>query len=487
MGFSAWSIGESLGREHFNKKFAALDSLFNKKWATLNTAVSTVNGYFFGFLGLGIIALLSWLAITFFKAKISMADYQDITSFLPFFIPFLAALSSSLLSEMSFRLFANLYLYKYLKSRWLSLIFSALLWTIYAVGFWNIGLELSPMVFFWLTCFVIGLVLGYVFWKFDLLTTIVANFTIIGVMKSLPLLTAPNPEIFYQGITALVLLFLPVFWVVLGLLNKTTFSYEADLMPEHIKRITERARMSKELEIARQVQMQLLPRKSPLFGGFEIEGTCMPANEVGGDYYDFIKIDESHLGIVIGDVSGKGVPAAIYMTLTKGIIQAQVENHISPQQVLTRVNRSLYAMMDHKHFVTLFFAVIDSTSSTLTFSRAGHNPLLYFRHRDNEVVILKPGGIALGIEKGAMFEMTIKTGSIHLEPNDLVVFYTDGFTEAMNKNLEEYGEKQMIQVIRNNKTKPVAEIIHSVIQDVQAFVKSYPQHDDMTMVIVKCI
>lgn len=485
MGFASWSVGESLGRERFNKKFTAVDSILNKKFFTLNTARSFFNGYFAGFLGLGIIAILTSTVLSLFNGKIDTINYRILSSTVPFLVPLLAAISYSLLSELVFRLFGNFFLYKYLKKKWISICISSIFWTVYAISFWGVRINLSPMYFEWIIWYITGLFFGYIFWKFDLLTVIAANFTIVGIMESLPLITSEAESLFYPGILSLILLFLPVIFIVIGFIKKKIFSFEADLIPEHIKRITERARMAKELEIARQVQMQLLPEKCPDIKGFDIDGVCIPANEVGGDYYDFIQIDGSKLGIIIGDVSGKGVPAAIYMTLTKGIIQSQVESMFSPEQVLTKVNRSLYMMMDNKSFVTMFFAVIDIKNKTLDFSRAGHNPLLYFRHSDNQIISLKPEGIALGIEKGDIFDGIIKGGHIDLKKGDLIVFYTDGFSEAMNKDLEEYGEERLCKVIQNNKHRRVDEIINRVIGNVQNFVKGYPQHDDMTMVIVK--
>jgi sigma-B regulation protein RsbU (phosphoserine phosphatase) len=260
---------------------------------------------------------------------------------------------------------------------------------------------------------------------------------------------------------------------------------EPDLIPAHIRRITERVRMGKELEIARQVQQKLLPAHSPVIEGFEIDGTCIPANEVGGDYYDFIPIDDNRLGIVIGDVSGKGVPAAIYMTLTKGIIYSQVENRLSPEEVLVKLNRSLYTMMDQKSFVTLFIGVLDVKNKTLRYSRAGHNPLLYFRCSDGCIISLKPGGIAVGLEKGKIFNHSIREEVLELQKGDVFVFYTDGFSEAMDKDLNEYGEPRLIEIIRKCKQKPVKEIIEMVVDDVKIFTRGYPQHDDMTIVIVK--
>jgi sigma-B regulation protein RsbU (phosphoserine phosphatase) len=489
VAFASCSVGEFLGREKFSKKFTALDSILNKKFSTLNAAQSLLNGYFAGFTGLGIIALLTSALVGLFNGKIDHIDNRIASSVLPFLVPFLAALSCSLLSELVFRLFGNLFLYKYLKSKWGSIMVSSVFWTFYAITLWGINISTSPMVLEWIISFICGVFLGYIFWKFDLLTVIFANFTIVGVIQTLPLITAGAVSLFIQGAAALILLFLPVVFIVRGFIKGETFSFKADLVPAHIKRITERARIAKELEIARQVQQKLLPGESPKIKGFEIEGICIPANEVGGDYYDFIRISDTKIGIAIGDVSGKGVPAAIYMTLTKGIIQSQVENkyRLSPEQVLVKTNHSLYKMMDTKSFVTMFYAVMDIKKKTLDFARAGHNPLLYFHHSDNRVVLLKPQGIALGIEKGEVFQGIIKRGHIQLEKGDLIAFYTDGFTEAMNKNLEEYGEERLCQVIRQNREKSARMIIDLVIQDVQEFVKEYPQHDDMTMVIVKVL
>jgi hypothetical protein len=485
MSFSAWSVGEALGRDSFNRKFTAMDSLFSGKPATLNAASSMFNGYLAGVSGLGLLALLASANIWLFNGSLDGVNYRTPAVPLAFLIPPLTAISSAFLSEMTFRLFGNFFLYRFFKRRWLCLVLSAIPWTFYAIGFWNITISISPMVPKWSILYIMGLFLGYIFWKFDLLTSVTAHFTIMGVMQSLPLLTAAPPELFYQGIAALGLVFLPAVFIVRGFIKKKVFSFEADLTPGHIKRITERVRMAKELEIARRVQMNLLPAKSPDIEGLEVEGICIPAHEVGGDYYDFIPLEDSKLGVVIGDVSGKGVPAAIYMTLTKGVIQSQAEHNLSPGEVLTRVNRSLYKMMDPRSFVTLFFAVIDSKADTITFSRAGHNPLFYFRYSENRILSLKPEGIALGIEKGEIFSQSIKEDHMQMEKDDLIVFYTDGFTEAMNKNLEEYGENRLQDIILRSKDKPVQQIIADIVDDVNLFVKGYPQHDDMTMVIVK--
>ncbi|MCP4156575.1 MAG: SpoIIE family protein phosphatase [bacterium] len=488
MSFSTWSIGESLGREHFPKIFTALDSLFHKNFFTLNVANSALNGYFAGLTGLGIIAAAASALINGFDAKIAITGYDELMSAsLPCLVPVLAAISTSLVSELSFRLFGNFFLFKVLGSKTAAIFGSSLLWTLFAISNWGLNVRLLPVYPVWLIYYIIGLFLGYLFWKTDLLTVIVANFFIVGVMQSLPLITSGDRGFFIHGLIALALLFLPFIVIFRGFVKKELFASQAELMPAHIRRITERVRMAKELEIAHRVQMKLLPAQSPKIEGAGIEGVCIPANEVGGDYYDFIPIDDNRMGIVIGDVSGKGVPAAIYMTLTKGIIQSHVENRFSPSEVLTKVNRSLYTMMDQKSFVTLFYAVIDLKKKRLVFSRAGHNPLLYFPGSEEQGQILKPKGIALGIDKGELFNGIIKEETIKLKKDDLLVFYTDGFSEAMNKDSAEYGEDRLVDVINRNKERSVKEIKEIVIGDVREFVNGCPQHDDMTMVLIKII
>ncbi|MCP4215263.1 MAG: PP2C family protein-serine/threonine phosphatase [bacterium] len=486
LGFVSWSVGEALGRERFHWKFVAVDSILSRRFATINVAYSLMNGYLAGFGGLGLIALGASGAVAFGGAKIAIGGYTGLmAASLPVMVPLLSALSTGVLSELVFRLFGNLFLYKYLRSKWVGLFISSGLWTLFAISSWGVQFSLYPMIWEWGIYYLCGLYLGYLFWKFDLLTVITANFIMVGIMQVLPLLSSTAPEHAWQGPAVLIFLFLPVLLIIKGFIKKDVFSFVPELIPAHIKRITERVRMAKELEIARQVQQRLLPAKCPEFEGVEVDGVCIPATEVGGDYYDFIPLDESRLGLVIGDVSGKGVPAAIYMTLTKGILQAQAENRSSPEEVLSRLNHTLYDMMDHKSFVTLCYAVIDVKNKTLDFSRAGHNPLLYFSGSKSDVQSLKPRGIALGLDEGAVFNNVIGEGHLELKKGDLLVFYTDGFSEAMDKNQKEYGEKRMAALINANKSLPLREIIDLVVRDVGAFAKGCPQHDDMTMVLAR--
>ena len=286
----------------------------------------------------------------------------------------------------------------------------------------------------------------------------------------------------------LILLFLmivPVLQIIISSIKREEFQYSYEGLPNHIRRISERERMQKELEIARNVQMGLLPKSKPVIDGFDISGKCLPAKEVGGDYYDFVTLSPTKLGIAIGDVSGKGVPAAIYMTLTKGILQSHADETISPRLVLNKVNKLLYRNIEKNSFVSMFYAVLDTQKKDITFARAGHNPGIMINQKDGSNQELNTDGIALGLEEGAVFNRTLKEHTITLAVGDTLVFYTDGFTEAMNRHKEEFGEERLIRLISEHRHLCSQDLIEVLVKNIKGFTKEMPQHDDMTIVVIK--
>jgi len=254
---------------------------------------------------------------------------------------------------------------------------------------------------------------------------------------------------------------------------------------QNIQSELEREQMARELEIARQVQRKLLPKSDPQISGFDLAGICIPAQEVGGDYYDFIPLGNDKLGITIGDVSGKGVPAAIYMTLLKGIVQTLAEENISPKAVLSKVNKFLYRTIERGSFVTLIYAVLDFKHHQLSYARAGHNPIIYFNANEQKYSQLEPAGMALALENGTLFEQLIQEAEINLASGDSLIFYTDGFSEAMNKNHDEYGEGRLLEIIRKYQHQSARHLIDELCANVRQFTAEQPQYDDMTMISLK--
>jgi serine phosphatase RsbU (regulator of sigma subunit) len=271
----------------------------------------------------------------------------------------------------------------------------------------------------------------------------------------------------------------------MGLLRRDTDIDLDTITPSYSQRITERQRLQHELAIARSVQMSFLPKGNPAIASLDIASRCVPALEVGGDYYDFIELPNDRLAVAVGDVSGKGTQAAFFMTLTKGFLRALSRISHSPGTVLQEVNRLFYENVDRGVFISLIYGIFEVKASRLTIARAGHNPVILRKSGGKETQVLDPMGLALGLDKGDVFEQSIKEVSVTYEKDDVFVFYTDGISEAMNGNREEFGVERLSASIESHSKKDAAGILEGVLNDMQRYVGKMPQHDDVTLVIVK--
>lgn len=272
-------------------------------------------------------------------------------------------------------------------------------------------------------------------------------------------------------------------------INATQFKVQGELYTlvslQDIQVEIEKEHLAKELEIAWNVQKSLLPHTNPDIPGFDIAGICQPAEEVGGDYYDFIPIGKNKLVMIIADVSGKGTPAAFYMTLTKGFIQSHIREDISPKNVLIKVNRQMYKTIDRRSFVTMFIAVLDRDSRKIVCVRAGHNPAIHYSSRKGKSILVKPEGIALGLRKGELFSNAVQEYELQLKENDWMILYTDGFIEAVNADSKEFGEERLMQLVKENHNKSAKSMVETIFKEVKDFAGSSTQYDDMTMICLK--
>ena len=257
------------------------------------------------------------------------------------------------------------------------------------------------------------------------------------------------------------------------------------IVPVFARHITERQRLQQELEIARQVQMSFLPKSDPKVHGLDISSRCVPALEVGGDYYDFVIHSPKELGVAIGDVSGKGTQAAFYMTLAKGFLRALSNPAGSVSDVLTQINKLFYDNVERGAFISMVYGIFDMGKKRLRLTRAGHNPVLVWKAKKQKLEVIQPNGLALGLEKGREFSKTIEEVKIPFAKGDCFIFYTDGFTEAMNKKMEEYGDERFAATVQNYVTRSSKEILEGIIRDVRIYIGKAKQHDDMTLVVVK--
>ncbi len=249
----------------------------------------------------------------------------------------------------------------------------------------------------------------------------------------------------------------------------------------------EKERMEEDLRVARNIQMSLLPQEYVEVEGLKIAAVCLPANEMGGDYYDLLPLSGDRLGVLIADVSGKGTSAALYMAELKGLILSLSRNHDSPGALLTELNEILAPNLDRRSFVTMTYAIIDSRKRTLRVARAGHNPLIHFDGRTGLTHLLSPPGLALGFDSGDTFKAVIREIELPLVHGDTFLFFTDGISEAMNGSSELFGEGRLAAILKDANTLSSDDLKERILHEVRVFAAGESPHDDMTLVIVKVV
>jgi sigma-B regulation protein RsbU (phosphoserine phosphatase) len=247
----------------------------------------------------------------------------------------------------------------------------------------------------------------------------------------------------------------------------------------------EKKRLDHDLQIARDIQRVLLPDGPPVINGFEITGINIPAKQVSGDYFDYIKVDDKRLGVAIADVSGKGVPASLIMAICRSTLRSQAVGNPSPADVLSKVNRQLYPDIKEDMFISMAYVVLDHAHGGVTMARAGHDAPLLYKHAAQTITPLKPPGMVVGIDSGNVFDRLTGDFAVPLEGGDCLVLYTDGVTEALDSNGDEFGVERMVQAVRASAGDGAPAIVTRVIDDVRNFVGSQPQNDDITLIAIR--
>jgi sigma-B regulation protein RsbU (phosphoserine phosphatase) len=267
--------------------------------------------------------------------------------------------------------------------------------------------------------------------------------------------------------------------------NSMTSSIE-DLLHEK----AEKERLEQELRIARSIQMSLLPQEAMTMPGVSLTAHCEPAREVGGDYYDFLPIDEHTVGILIADVSGKGTSAALYMAELKGIVLSLSQRHTSPRELLIEADRIISRHLDSRSFITVTYLVIDSRAGIVHYARAGHCPLVYVPGpyaTSRTPRLIAPDGLVLGLQldQGQTFSRLLEEVSLPLGPGDLFLLYTDGLTETMNGEGEYFGDARLAELVGAHADLPADALRERILREIAAFAGPADQHDDMTMVLLR--
>ncbi|MFQ5650059.1 MAG: SpoIIE family protein phosphatase [bacterium] len=265
------------------------------------------------------------------------------------------------------------------------------------------------------------------------------------------------------------------------LAGQAAIALENALLSEELR---EQEKMKRELEIAHEVQQKLLPDRMPTFGDYQFDGICLPAQEIGGDYFDFFPISKNKLGVVIADVSGKGTSAAFYMAEIKGMMSSLAYIYSSPRKVLCELNRGFCSGADRTVFATVLYGVLEADTRQFTFVRAGHNPLYHIR-RHGECRVLTPGGLGVGLEASEVFSRSLQESQVELHNGDTLLLFTDGITESMNHTKAEFGEHRLLDAFRAcGALKPEA-IRQRILHEVATFTAGADQHDDLTMIVIQ--
>ncbi len=249
--------------------------------------------------------------------------------------------------------------------------------------------------------------------------------------------------------------------------------------------LNEKQRIDHDLNVARQIQTALLPRAIPRLPGLEMAAFTHSAQEIGGDYYDFIHIDDDHIGIAIADVSGKGIVGAIMMSISRSVLRAQATMSTDPTEVLKGVNRIMFEDIAEDMFVSMLYMVLNTQTLELRVARAGHERPILVQSHDKHCQIIDSAGVALGMADRDGFDTLLTETSIVLSPGDTLVAYTDGVTEALNGQGDEWGADQLFETIHQAAPNGAHAVINTVQHQLERFVGGIAQYDDMTLLALQ--
>ena len=262
-----------------------------------------------------------------------------------------------------------------------------------------------------------------------------------------------------------------------------TYATQATLVVERARlqrELWEKKRLEEEVNLARNIQASLLPDNEPEIPGFELSGMNVPSSEVGGDYYDYIPIPTGGIGLAIADVAGKGIAASLTMSGFRAALRGEIRHNLQPHQVMHKVNHFVLESTDVGSFVTAFYGIL--IGNRFSYVNAGHNPPILLRnHRDYE--LLEKGGMVLGIDEEQYFEQ----GAVDVNPGDVILFYTDGITEAFNPGEEEFGIDRLLSALKETKEMSADKKIQSIYRKVLDYTKGSKGMDDMTIMLLRCL
>jgi sigma-B regulation protein RsbU (phosphoserine phosphatase) len=477
-----FSVGESITREVWPQKLVVIDT-FRRKRFFPGMGLALFRGLMLAAVALGVVSILGTLSIRFLNGYFTVGDTT--LGFWTSSWPAPYIIGNSIIRSLYLVTTFCLFLFGVIRRRFEKSVYGilgvVLLWSLSTFSF----SQIQPFGLRLLINGVLGLLFIWFYVKYDIFTVAIGGVVLPVLFYGFVSMTSGGFLFTIHSLMLLGFVILILIYAIVAYRSKDVSGEVVPYTPDYLQRIYEKERIQRELEIARNIQITFLPRETPVIQGLDIASLCLPALEVGGDYYDFIEITPKKLGIVIGDVSGKGISAAFYMTLTKGFLKSQAREVFSPRQLLINMNELFYENAERGFFISMIYAIVDLEKRTLTFSRAGHNPMILRSSQKGVAEELNLPGIALGLESGDVFAKTIEERTIGIEKDDVFLFYTDGLNEAQNQFHEEFGEERLLSQVEAYTDLPADGILQKIQTDIQQYTVNAAQHDDMTAVVIK--
>jgi len=477
--FMVAGVTDSVVRESYEGKLGTLILLRHGDFQNRPMGASMVRGLAIGGILLGVSVIALWQLPTL---NLSLSDTLVIdTSFRPVVTRAFASFETSYFFSLLWIVGVGTVAYRISSHPVLSIILLTVTGAFLKIG--PIPFEAGYVALG--VSAVTALILALAFIRFDIVTVIVAFF-------SASLLFDLSEGFLVTGTATWIDLLLGSLFLgsllilgFTGVASKRTGQQVNTYVPEYVTEMAGQERVKRELEIAQQVQSFFLPRTMPDIPGLDIAGMCLSANEVGGDYYDFIPLDNDRLAFVLGDVSGKGIQAAFFMTLVKGIVQTLSRQGLRPAEIMKKLNHLFCQNAPAGTFISVVYGEIDPRNRTFTFSRAGHNPVIHYSSSSHSADSLQPRGMAIGFSDGPKFDDNIEEMTIEVGNGDALVFYTDGFSEAMNRARELYGDDRLVVKVGQIGGRTSSAILRMMTEDVHHFIEGMGRADDMTMAVIK--
>ena len=477
--FFAWAVGESYARERWGERLASFDALLRRDPINATVGKSLLNGVLTAPVVAASAFVIAFIPTLFpqLGAHPILGDGSE--AILSLGGP-IAVLLNSMTEAIGTSVVAILFVLGFAHRRrklWLGIAIAIILVAIGGVA----APPLGPYLMRLLLGFGGGLAAILIFLSFDLLTTSIALFLGSALVATLPLLSVAEGDFRRQLVISLVVpLVIAVGLAVAGLLTRREIVYAYEDLAPHVKRIVERERVKAEIDAANRIQAALLPLDAPDLAGASVASHYGAATEIGGDYFDFLKVASGEIGIAFGDVSGHGLTSGIVMAMAKSALLVQVDYDPAPRAVLDVLNEIVIKTSPRRTMMTFFFGLLDLRAQTLRFSSAGHLDPYVYRVATGKMETLSSWGFPLGVRRRDPF----REHTVEFQSGDRLVLYSDGLIEAVDDDGEPFGFDRFEHVIASNAHLSADEIKKALLTAVRKFTRNRPPEDDQTLVVI---